>query len=998
MGASRYIGRIGGLAVALGVGAAVFTGYGVAWAAPTSGGESSTSSGSTSNSSGSSAGGTGSGSAKTSAGSSTSTGTSTGSGSTSASTSTGAASAATPGVVVGTGGAKTGSKTSLGIVGADRGLESHPILARRPALGASSDASTDAAPTPTRTTGQTTGSDVTPKHQRSESGRSTSTSAAVTANSSASSAATDNAGPGSTVAANRVVKTPAANTLSVMVPTTAATASTLSSVSSAQSAPVATTAVVPLQPAAPRAATPPANVSTLLASVVNELMNPFAGNTPATPPADLPTAWVLLAAVRRELYGAAVSLAPASPSTVSPTLALTGAAVSVDPTNPITVNPTQLTLTDGIIYGNAHATDPNANPSTGIMLAYNIVSGPSQGGKITFIPAGETVPVPTVAGPGAFTYLPNAAVLTSGTETFSELISETTPFDASLVNIPLVGSLVVQPILLQLYQTPGLNTLLAPLIGYSVIVPWTADPSELNTTGAPIAFTTMVTSFDGTKISTNFYPASGLEKGESAPTILNGPGLATPGNTDPLSQFDGLVPGLAPLRDAGYNVVTWDPRGEFASGGTLQLDSPAFEGKDVSSIITYVLSLPETQDNQRIGMVGDSYGGGIQLVSAAIDPRIDAIVPVIAWNTLTSSLYPNQAFKTAWSTLLVLGLVEAGARIDPQIYSGVLTGGLLGFLTPSQQALLANSGPGSLVSSITAPTLLIQGTVDGLFPLQQAVTNAQLLAANGVPVKMIWFCGGHGVCLDPASPIQDQLILNDTLAWLDQYVMQDGTPADAIPTFQWVDQNGNFFSSDLMPSNPAFQGTPITATNSTGGILPIVPIVGGSGPQTKILQPGSSSVEAALLSLATAAPASNALNLTVSVPAGTQIVGAPELTFTYSGIGTSTTVYAQIVDNQTGLVLGNIVTPIPVTLNGQTQTVSIALGQLADVAYTAAALPGEPPPTLTLQLVGSATPFLNLTQFGVINVSSMTLTLPTVAAGVATPEVVPASEPLTSVA
>jgi len=989
MGASRYIGRIGGLAVALGVGAAVFTGYGVAWATPASGGESSASSGSTSNSSGSSASSSGAGSAKTSAGSSPSTGTSTGSGSTSASTSTGATTSAAPRAAVSTGGAKTGSKTSLGIVGADRGHLSIPGAATKPALGASSDASADAAPTPTRTTGQTTGSDVTPKHERSESGRSSSMSAAVTANSSASSAATDNAGPGSTVAANRVVKTPAANTLSVMVPTTAATASTLSSVSSAQSAPVATTAVVPLQPAAPRAATPPANVSTLLASVVNELMNPFAGNTPATPPADLPTAWVLLAAVRRELYGAAVSLAPASPSTVSPTLALTGAAVSVDPTNPITVNPT-LTFIDGIVYGNANATAP-----PGTTLAYNIVAEPSLGGKITMIPASELA----AAGldPNTFTYLPYSTVLTGTTETFSELVSEVTPFDTALEGLPLLGSLV-QPILLQLYQTPGLNTLLAPLIGYSQLASFSSATVPQLISGVPAAFTTLVTSFDGTKISTNFYPASGLEKGESAPTILNGPGLATPGNTDPLSQFDGLVPGLAPLRDAGYNVVTWDPRGEFASGGTLQLDSPAFEGKDVSSIITYVLSLPETQDNQRIGMVGDSYGGGIQLVSAAIDPRIDAIVPVIAWNTLTSSLYPNQAFKTAWSTLLVLGLVEAGARIDPQIYSGVLTGGLLGFLTPSQQALLANSGPGSLVSSITAPTLLIQGTVDGLFPLQQAVTNAQLLAANGVPVKMIWFCGGHGVCLDPASPIQDQLILNDTLAWLDQYVMQDGTPADAIPTFQWVDQNGNFFSSDLMPSNPAFQGTPITATNSTGGILPIVPIVGGSGPQTKILQPGSSSVEAALLSLATAAPASNALNLTVSVPAGTQIVGAPELTFTYSGIGTSTTVYAQIVDNQTGLVLGNIVTPIPVTLNGQTQTVSIALGQLADVAYTAAALPGEPPPTLTLQLVGSATPFLNLTQFGVINVSSMTLTLPTVAAGVATPEVVPASEPLTSVA
>ena len=33
-------------------------------------------------------------------------------------------------------------------------------------------------------------------------------------------------------------------------------------------------------------------------------------------------------------------------------------------------------------------------------------------------------------------------------------------------------------------------------------------------------------------------------------------------------------------------------------------------------------------------MVGASYGGGIQLVTAAIDNRIDAIVPTIAWHAL----------------------------------------------------------------------------------------------------------------------------------------------------------------------------------------------------------------------------------------------------------------------------------------------------------------------------------------------------------------------------
>ena len=38
-------------------------------------------------------------------------------------------------------------------------------------------------------------------------------------------------------------------------------------------------------------------------------------------------------------------------------------------------------------------------------------------------------------------------------------------------------------------------------------------------------------------------------------------------------------------------------------------------------------------------MSGFSYGGAIQFVSAAIDPRIDAIVPDVAWHSLPTSLF-----------------------------------------------------------------------------------------------------------------------------------------------------------------------------------------------------------------------------------------------------------------------------------------------------------------------------------------------------------------------
>ena len=167
-------------------------------------------------------------------------------------------------------------------------------------------------------------------------------------------------------------------------------------------------------------------------------------------------------------------------------------------------------------------------------------------------------------------------------------------------------------------------------------------------------------------------------------------------------------------------MVTWDPRGEFASGGVLQLDSPDFEAKDVSSIITWVAGQPETKfdpetkvdstkpstpdgavNNPLIGMVGGSYGGGIQLTSAGIDKRIDAIAPGIAWNSLETALYPNHGFKTSFASLLLLSLVVSGSRIDPEIYSGILTGVLFGFLTPGQREFLTR--PARSTWSATSP-------------------------------------------------------------------------------------------------------------------------------------------------------------------------------------------------------------------------------------------------------------------------------------------------------
>jgi len=234
----------------------------------------------------------------------------------------------------------------------------------------------------------------------------------------------------------------------------------------------------------------------------------------------------------------------------------------------------------------------------------------------------------------------------------------------------------------------------------------------------------------------------------------------------------------------------WDPRGEYNSGGQVELDSPDYEARDVSAIISWLATQPEAKlDGEpddldpRIGMVGASYGG-IQLVTAAIGHRVDAIVPTIACHSLITSVYKNDSFKSSQSILGVL-LVLTGARAAPWIFPAAIYADITGTLKPSDRELFADRGPGDLVEKITAPTLLIQGTVDTGFSLQEADDTATALIGNGVPTKVLWFCGGHGTCFNNLFDLTDGTVITQrTLQWLDRYVKGDETVSTGTQ-FEW---------------------------------------------------------------------------------------------------------------------------------------------------------------------------------------------------------------------
>jgi pimeloyl-ACP methyl ester carboxylesterase len=205
----------------------------------------------------------------------------------------------------------------------------------------------------------------------------------------------------------------------------------------------------------------------------------------------------------------------------------------------------------------------------------------------------------------------------------------------------------------------------------------------------------VVTSFDATPIVAHFFAATGLQPGDRQPTVIVGSAYAAPGATDPNDNSADRI-GVGTLRDAGFNVLTWDPRGFGGSGGMAEFDAPDFEARDMRALIDAIASAPEAlldgPGDPRVGMAGSSYGGAIQYVTAAIDQRVDAIVPDIAWHSLVTSFAKENAFKAGW----LLGVCANGEILG--LGDGVIAG---------------LSGPAGVQLGSTDPqlrTLCLEGT------------------------------------------------------------------------------------------------------------------------------------------------------------------------------------------------------------------------------------------------------------------------------------------------
>ncbi|MFD8975423.1 CocE/NonD family hydrolase [Streptomyces sp. NPDC059593] len=324
-------------------------------------------------------------------------------------------------------------------------------------------------------------------------------------------------------------------------------------------------------------------------------------------------------------------------------------------------------------------------------------------------------------------------------------------------------------------------------------------------------------------VDADLYRPAGVDAAHPAPAVLatNGfGGSKSDGSTDAIGRA---------FAERGYVGLVYSGLGFGKSGCLISLDDPEIDGRAAARLVDFLAGVRTADDgtradfvvrdgagDPRVGMIGGSYGGAVQLAAASVDPRIDALVPLITWNDLAYSLAPNAAdratpgvFKWQWANgfyLMGEGQPLLSPSLDPSRINSL---GCLHFVTNACDTVrLLNSGrypaaetekmlafarsvsPVSYLDRVKAPTLIVQGQSDSLFNLNEARATYDRLRQRGVDTRMIWQSWGHSGGQKPGEldlgqgNLETSYVGQRVLGWFDRHLRKDPTAATG-PAFAW---------------------------------------------------------------------------------------------------------------------------------------------------------------------------------------------------------------------
>lgn len=422
-----------------------------------------------------------------------------------------------------------------------------------------------------------------------------------------------------------------------------------------------------------------------------------------------------------------------------------------------------------------------------------------------------------------------------------------------------------------------------------------------------------------------------------------------------------------------YEVLTYSGLGFGGSGCNIELDSPAWDGRAASELVSWLGDRPEVltdgPDDPRVGMIGGSYGGAVQLAAASIDPRIDAIVPVITWNDLAYSLAPNNnatnlvhtdippgILKYEWTAFffgegLTEPLQHATATpfppstcpgFDPAVCPELAESAALGYPSPQTVATLRAASMVTYGGTVHAPTMLMQGENDTLFDINEAVANYNKLKADGTPVKLVLQSWGHSGMTpapgevdytDAAKGYETQLVADWFAKYLGHRAVSTGpaveyyrdwvpTPAGAsaatsygtalswpVGTTEALHMSGNGALTGAASAVTAGTRSFVNPPGGTGGSYSETSAIGNSVPGLAGIPPSD-------------VPGTVTTFETAPLPAAVDSVGVPTATFTLRSLlpagadpATDPALFAKIYDvapDGTITLVDRLVSPIRV--------------------------------------------------------------------------------------
>ncbi|MFF4379010.1 alpha/beta fold hydrolase [Kitasatospora sp. NPDC001547] len=421
------------------------------------------------------------------------------------------------------------------------------------------------------------------------------------------------------------------------------------------------------------------------------------------------------------------------------------------------------------------------------------------------------------------------------------------------------------------------------------------------------------------------------------------------------------------LARQGYAVLTWSARGFGHSGGRIGLNAPDREVEDVRHLVDWLAQRPEVRldaaGDPKVGITGASYGGAVSLLASAYDARIDAVATQITWWNLADALFPqgvrgsdaeDGVFKKLWAGIFFTtgsagelgpsggaprenagpgpkedGPVGCGRFLESlcRMYDRVATAG---HADPEAVALLERSSPSSVAERLKAPTLVVQGQQDSLFPLDQGDRIAQAVAANGAPVAVDWFAGGHDGGTDTSARVDDRVT-----AWFDHHLKGLGDDTGAafrVTRTGGVDSTG--FQAVLRGASadryPGLGGTGSRTVELTGGEQTLANPPGGAPPGISTLPGVGALSQAASLGagLSLDFPGQNAAFDSAPLDSPLHLTGQPTVPVRVTADRPDAVLFAKLYDvgpDGKAVLPQQLAAPLRVTGADAGRTVTVAL-------------------------------------------------------------------------